>query len=406
MNLNFIQSAVGLMLIYCITISVQLISPSLYRSDVCVLDEAFLVLLGVTPTECAYECFVRSRCAFISYHRLTIACFLHDDTVSNSHSLDNVIGCFSLNVTYITEIELGHVSNCAERLCPKDTRCLPNTTDDSSYDCIASDCGEPSEFDNADKRSRMVRSETNTSYACQQGYTVFGIPEAVCTKNGNWSYKDFTCYCNCPVPVLQNGAIIDISTGRLTVNSTVTFQCNVGYYNITPLVIKCDSDGEWLGIADIKCLKHCSEPPIVANAVYSDDQPPYTIMSTISYTCQNGYYLAASSINSVNCLQNGAWSTPTPQCYKHCGGPPSVAHADRIQTPVPPYTVQSSARYQCDWGYSYNRDHEGIETIRCNYQGAWTPEMHCCLGFSSWWDYSKGKCCAKVCIVACFITCN
>lgn len=384
---------------------VQHILPRFFRRDVCPMDGSFLTFTQITASECFYECYFRSSCIFLSYHVIVHVCFLHDDDISQRDNLTLIKECVSLNMTEIQS--LAETGKCGDRPCPKTTKCVPDRRTARGFECEPSHCLQPAVFSNTSIRNSVVKAGKITSYFCHEGYTMIGSPEAICTEESTWSYGNFKCYKTCALPDLPNATITMMSTLRLSVNSSVTFKCNTGYYNITPLITTCGSNGEWADLADIKCLKHCvSEPPTVAGATfYISTAEPYTIFTVVQYSCLNSYYHVGSPNSLISCSESGAWTSPTLACFRYCGALPQVPHADRISTPQSPYTIISYARYECDWGYSFNGQHQAIVTIYCNEQGEWNPEVHCCVGNEAYWDDSRNRCCYKFCIFGACIKC-
>ena len=388
-----------LILLFFNTGCTQSISPFAYDIQSCLTNGAYKILTGITPAECVCECLGRVGCKFLSYNRHMTTCFLHDSNIFEVLNIAYIAGCINMNVTSIP----GHIQlftpSCSERNCP------PNMLQSDVYECAFNECSQPSDVVNAFVRSKLhSKVGQTTSYRCHEGYTMIGNPVIACTQNGSWTSPNFTCYPNCRPPTLSNAAFLVQSKPRLTVNTTVTFQCDAGYYNISPLIITCSAGGQWTNDAELSCLKYCSDPPIVAGAVLNSEAALYTIYSSVHYTCLNGYYLEDAAV--VNCLDTGMWSTPTPKCNKYCSEP-SVASADIIERPSEPYTIQSIAKFQCDWGTAYNHVHEGVGTIQCSDQGVWLPIVRCCVGNDAWWDTEKNKCCHSICVkyIGCVDSC-
>ena len=151
-----------------------------------------------------------------------------------------------------------------------------------------------------------------------------GNPVIACTETGSWSLPFFRCYRNCPEPYVEDAERLTTLMPRIISNTSVTFQCNIGYYNITTLNSTCKDQGQWFGITELKCLKYCPDPPIIASATRTGESSLYTVNSTVTYTCEDGWYLQNSKINFIKCLETGVWSTPTPKCNRHCSSSPGI----------------------------------------------------------------------------------
>ena len=199
-----------------------------YNSEVCMIGGSFITFRKVTATQCVYECYVHSRCVYLSYHWIMHGCFLHDK--ENRDSSENEValsGCLNLHESEINEIGLTVAGKCKERPC---------------------------------SRSKAV------------------------------------------------------------------FECNTGYYNISALETTCNANSEWADLANLRCLKHCSNPPNLDRFKVRTDEEPYTIYSMTSYRCIAGYYMypIGSRESVIRWQDNGAWSKPTEKCYKYCGSYPLV----------------------------------------------------------------------------------
>ena len=395
----------------------------LYHKSPCLNSGAFNVIAGLTQRECVCECFNQDRCSFLSYHRVMAACFLHSSVLYSTVVQSDVNECFNLNVTEPEDLNYIESFN---RDCPKGcSRNLPDPHIDKCAQCVQSGsmyethvnidnccnsqgpeiteksgiseqyctvCNRPSDVENAILRSELTGVGWSTSYACQDGYTVVGNPVITCTETGSWSLPYFRCYRNCPEPSVEHAERQTTLMPRIISNTSVTFQCNIGYYNIITLNSTCNDQGQWVGITDLKCLKYCPDPPIIASATRTGESSLYTVYSTVTYTCEDGWYLHDPETNTINCLETGVWSTPTPKCNWYCSSP-SVSRADIIKLSPPPYTIHSFAKFQCDWGTAYDGHHEGVGTLHCNEQGSWYPKVKCCVGNKSWWNVKKNGCC-------------
>ena len=383
MKLTWIASLLSLLLLLCRPLCTLRILPRFYNSDMCLVGGSFLTFRDVTFNDCVYECYVRSRCVYLSYHWFMHGCFLHDNGgLILSENEVAISGCLSLNESNINRIGPIVAGHCAERPCSRSTKCVQSSANRKyGYACAVANCERPDVVENALLRNSMVKIGESVRFFCLEGYTMVGLPEVQCLENGNWLYSKFRCFKNYPVPVLQNADIMYLSTFRLVENSTVIFKCHSGYYNVTDLQTTCASNIEWVDLANLRCLKHCPSPPYLERATYTRDEEPYTIYSTAIYTCTAGYYMYPTDLqeSTISCQDNGEWAQLTTSCYKYCGDLPSISHADIVERPSSPYTVGSVVKFQCDWAWAYKRKHEGVATVKCNQDGNWVPAVQCKL---------------------------
>ena len=431
---NMCRNIIGFLFIFTeVVVGIRPMLQPLYHKSPCLSSGTFNVIAGLTQRECVCECFNQDRCSFLSYHTVMAACFLHSVLYSTVVQSD-VNECFNLNVTepegldYIESFNRGCPKGCSRNLPdPHTEKCVNCVQSGSKYEtqvnidnCCNSQepgitnesgtseqyctvCNRPSDVENATLRSELTGVGWSTSYACQDGYTMVGNPVITCTETGSWSLAYFRCYRNCPEPSVEHAERLTTLMPRIISNTSVTFQCNMGYYNITTLNSTCNDQGRWFDITDLKCLKYCPDPPIIASATRAGVSLLYTVFSTVTYTCEDGWYLHDLEINSIKCLETGVWSTPTPKCNWYCSSP-SVTRADIIDLSPRPYTIHSFAKFQCNWGTAYDGHHEGVGTLHCNEQGSWYPAVKCCIGNRSWWNANKNGCCNCVrvgCIGSC-----
>ena len=297
---------------------------TLYHKTLCLNSGAFNVIAGLTQRECVCECFNQDRCSFLSYHRVMTACFLHRSVLYSTVVQSGVNECFHLNITepegidYIESFNRNCSKKCLHTLSdPHIDKCVNCVQSVSTYEthvnidnCCNNQkpgmkqesgtseqycavCNQPSDVENAILRSELTGEGWSTSYACQDGYTMVGNP----VITGSWSLPYFRCYRNCPEPYVEHAERLTTLMPRIISNTSVTFQCNIGYYNITTLDSTCNDQGQWFGITELKCLKYCPDPPIIASTTRTGESSLYTFYSTVTCTCEDGWYLHDVEIN-------------------------------------------------------------------------------------------------------------
>ena len=231
---------------------------------------------------------------------------------------------------------------------------------------------------------------TTAIFQCIDGYTAVGKITITCLSSGGWSKPDYECFPNCQIPSVENTDIITFDA-TLVFNTTATLQCHSGFYSrTTPLTITCESDGQWSKAES--CFRHCSDPPMISNAAVQGTAPPYTMDMTVEYSCNSGYYPSAPAESVISCLADGIWTKTDFVCGKHCASLPSINNANLVETPTEPYTTASTAKYQCKWGYHHSGNFEAITYYHCNENGVWIGVLNCCLALTTW-NEPKGICC-------------
>ena len=213
--------------------ALQILPQFYYNNEVCLIDGSFITFRKVTATQCVYECYVRRRCVYLSYHWIMHGCFLHDKESSDSSENEIALsGCFNLDESEINEIGLTVAGKCKERPCSRSTKCEQNSENNtSSYNCVVEHCLQPGALPYAFvPGNSMVKVGRTMRYLCVEGYTMIGLPDVQCLENGTLMYPEFSCFKNCPVPVLSNAEIIYLSNFRHVENSKAIFECNTGYY--------------------------------------------------------------------------------------------------------------------------------------------------------------------------------
>ncbi|KAJ8264095.1 hypothetical protein GJAV_G00145100 [Gymnothorax javanicus] len=97
--------------------------------------------------------------------------------------------------------------------------------------------------------------------------------------------------------------------------------CKPGYTPISgPRKIVCADTGTWSS-SSFKCdLKSCSNPgPLINGKIHIAD---IVFQSIINFTCAEGYVLRGA--NTSECMHDGSWSHPVPQCDPVACGLPEI----------------------------------------------------------------------------------
>ncbi|XP_025113067.1 protein lev-9-like isoform X2 [Pomacea canaliculata] len=189
--------------------------------------------------------------------------------------------------------------------------------------CKARDCGAPGEINNGwrDPGYRFTYP-TRVTYHCNEGYEMRGKGYRECEANGEWSGVLPSCE---PIHCLElraplHGTMIGSGT---TYGSVIRFICNDGFKVVGSAERTCQADRTWSGqeafcegaaSAEI----NCGVPGPIWNG-YLDGHRT-TVGAVYFYRCNIRTKFQGDSF-STQCLENGQWSYPPPQCLGQCQVP-------------------------------------------------------------------------------------
>ncbi|KAI1888389.1 hypothetical protein AGOR_G00184640 [Albula goreensis] len=215
-------------------------------------------------------------------------------------------------------------------------------------------CADCPLLENAVPHLRALSTATSPSsqveLSCDPGFYLVGEPVQQCLNKGAWSHALPRCdRVNCgPPPPLEFGLYFgtDFQAG-----SSVTYQCNSGFYLLGESKMKCANSGTWKGnppaCLDVdecaigsecdmhaKCHntdgsytctcihpysgdgKNCTEPVKCKDPGYPEfghrDGSIFMMGSEVVFTCEEGYELIGSS--HITCSELGSWDRPFPYC--------------------------------------------------------------------------------------------
>ena len=152
----------------------------------------------------------------------------------------------------------------------------------------------------------LLAFNSTAIFNCNDGYTTVEETTVTCLSSGQQSKPEF-CYPNCLMPAVEHADIITFDA-TLAFNTTATLQCKEGFDSITPLSITCESVGQW---SKAECFRHCSDPPMISNALVQRVASPYTVNRTVEYTCNAGYYAPSPTDSVISYLSDGSCRTKT-----------------------------------------------------------------------------------------------
>lgn len=154
----------------------------------------------------------------------------------------------------------------------------------------------------------------------------------------------------------------------------LALSCKQGYTPVSgPRKIVCTTSGEWTKTKLLCIPKRCPYPETPSNGeLYYED---IVYQSTMTYTCNEGYILTGAA--TAECLANGTWSAPTPQCNPvSCGLAPipqfgMIIYDKRIRGNATDYGI--SGTYKCLPPYALI----GEARAECTADGTWTKTPEC-----------------------------
>ncbi|XP_045904472.1 beta-2-glycoprotein 1-like [Micropterus dolomieu] len=154
----------------------------------------------------------------------------------------------------------------------------------------------------------------------------------------------------------------------------LTLSCEQGYTPVSgPRKIVCTASGQWTKTKLMCIPKRCPYPDTVSNGeLYYEDT---VYQSTINYTCHEGFFLTGA--HTAECLANGTWSAPVPECKPFsCGLAPipqfgMIIYDKRIRGNTTDYGVTGT--YRCLPPYVLF----GNARAECTASGEWTKTPEC-----------------------------
>ncbi|KAK2521486.1 Svep1 [Columba livia] len=195
--------------------------------------------------------------------------------------------------------------------------------------------------------------------------------------------------------------------------SKVSLSCDPGFQIVGNSVQHCLNLGQWTRPFP-RCERiSCGVPPPLENGFYSAED--FFAGSTVTYHCNNGYYLLGDS--RMLCLDNGSWNSISPSCLDvdECAvGSDCDDHASCLNTNgsyvctcIPPYTgdgkkcaepvtcrnpgspehghlygntysVGSEVTFSCEEGFQLT----GMTTLTCMESGEWSHPIPYCEAVS------------------------
>ncbi|XP_045208874.2 sushi, von Willebrand factor type A, EGF and pentraxin domain-containing protein 1-like [Mercenaria mercenaria] len=341
----------------------------MYDLSPCSLTHSFDHYVGITVEDCILACRRRKICAAVNYNRYNKLCALRKS------SEIELLGsepewCYDIVISNETAVLDGP---CKDNPCNETSICL-NSTKFPFFKCRLEYCLPEQEVANAAFRNKVLSLVGDRNeLVCDKGFTPFGKQSLTCLKGGNWSTTDLQCLKTCTsIPLKSTAVVSSWSTYRFVVNTTASFTCKEGFYNLTDTVIVCDKFGTW---SEFECVPFCRQADIVP--IKNGSPKPgdnYTIYTQGEYVCNVDFYLSSGS-KFVSCDVKGTWSEPEVTCFQFCKqiNIPTVSNGHPLHGTL--YNHTTTARYECDPGFYLS---DGSPEVACNTDGTWsTPKIEC-----------------------------
>uniref|UniRef100_A0A8D2Q1E1 Sushi, von Willebrand factor type A, EGF and pentraxin domain containing 1 n=1 Tax=Varanus komodoensis TaxID=61221 RepID=A0A8D2Q1E1_VARKO len=234
--------------------------------------------------------------------------------------------------------------------------------------------------------SAALKPGSKVSLFCDPGFRIVGNSVLQCLNLGQWALPLPHCErirCGVPPP-LENGIY---TAEDFVAGSTVTYQCNSGYYLLGDSRMLCTNSGSWTVISP-SCLGEFMNKIDPLFYLVSDSKEPvkckhpgdpehghshgnsYSVGSEISFSCDKGYQL--KGVNKVTCLESGEWSHLIPYCEAVSCGIPVIPQNGAIDGSN--FTYGSKVIYRCDKGYVLKGEEETV----CLASGRWNDSSPFC----------------------------
>ncbi|XP_067112326.1 CUB and sushi domain-containing protein 2 [Osmerus mordax] len=243
--------------------------------------------------------------------------------------------------------------------------------------CLAGHCGTPEPIVNGQIIGENYNYRGSVVYQCNPGFRLIGVSVRICEQDHRWSGRTPVC-----VPITcghPGNPSFGVTQGtQFNLNDVVRFVCNTGFVLQGSLMSHCQSNGQWSNTLPKCKIVNCTEPGHVENSVrqvVASGPHRYTFQTSVSYSCNPGYYLLGTS--TFSCQGDGTWDRSLPKCLLVLCERPSM----------PPYaqisgdrrTVGSVIRFSCIG----QRSVVGNTTRMCQLDGQWSGSLPHCSGESA-----------------------
>ncbi|XP_039692963.1 CUB and sushi domain-containing protein 2 isoform X4 [Pteropus medius] len=215
----------------------------------------------------------------------------------------------------------------------------------SEVRCLAGHCGTPEPIVNGLINGENYNYRGSVVYQCNAGFRLIGMSVRICQQDHHWSGKTPFCVpITCGHP---GNPINGLTQGnQFNLNDVVKFVCNPGYVSEGAPRSQCLASGQWSDILPTCRIINCTDPGHQENSVrqvHASSPHGFSYGTTVSYQCNHGFYLLGTPV--LSCQGDGTWDRPRPQCLLvSCGHPGSPPHS---QMSGDNYTVGAVVHYSC-----------------------------------------------------------
>ncbi|XP_045440840.1 CUB and sushi domain-containing protein 2 isoform X1 [Pipistrellus kuhlii] len=215
----------------------------------------------------------------------------------------------------------------------------------SEVRCLAGHCGTPEPIVNGHINGENYNYRGSVVYQCNAGFRLIGMSVRICQQDHHWSGKTPFCVpITCGHP---GNPINGLTQGnQFNLNDVVKFVCNPGYVSEGAAGSQCLANGQWSDMLPTCRIINCTDPGHQEHSVrqvHASGPHRFSYGTTVSYQCNHGFYLLGSP--ALSCQGDGTWDRPRPQCLLvSCGHPGSPPHA---QMSGNNYTVGAVVHYSC-----------------------------------------------------------
>uniref|UniRef100_A0A4W4FK31 E-selectin n=1 Tax=Electrophorus electricus TaxID=8005 RepID=A0A4W4FK31_ELEEL len=154
--------------------------------------------------------------------------------------------------------------------------------------------------------------QSSCGFTCEEGYTLRGSRELVCSATGHWNNSVPTCEGKGRSRVDTLKVHCTLSASDLTVNSTCHFNCDTGFDLQGAVSTKCTETGEWSTEVPSCTAVMCPYLQEPINGFIDCSSENNTFSTICSFGCFDGYRL--HGYKEVTCNLTGNWSGEEPEC--------------------------------------------------------------------------------------------
>uniref|UniRef100_A0A8K9UI75 Sushi, von Willebrand factor type A, EGF and pentraxin domain-containing protein 1 n=1 Tax=Oncorhynchus mykiss TaxID=8022 RepID=A0A8K9UI75_ONCMY len=264
---------------------------------------------------------------------------------------------------------------------------------DGSYTCTCihpytgdgKNCTEPVKCENPGAPEFGYRDGSNflmgseVVFSCKEGYELIGSSHVQCLETGSWNGVFPYCRAlSCGRPSVPENAVMMGTNFTFGSKLKQQYGYTVCVTYCDPYDMRCQGSLKWSRAPPACQRVTCGDPPRVDNSDVTLKGTTY--LSTVLYTCAEGYRYTLIGPETRECLSTGQWSPTSAQCVpRSCGPPPSIDHAIAH---AGHQLFGDTANYFCTDGYTAGNNSKVV----CNAQGVWAPpegqeDPHCIANF-------------------------